>query len=144
MRLSAFSFLCAIILLVLSCGPPPYDLVSIEARYTGSALISNPSVGNEWSTEAEINDEPATIDTIVEIPAGEDVILKARATGYDDANDDTGLKIYSVDKSDLTTEWSEILLEVNVQEDAGRYVGNIATWEYTFDVRLAEEQPVDV
>lgn len=105
------------------------NLVSIE-------LIENNHVGNEWSHSCTVNKK--------NLDAGDSLDVETTSTGKitivckaeeDDKIPDIGSKTLTIPVNKLTTgEAKEYTVKVTVTENRGRYYGNTAVWEFTFEV----------
>lgn len=96
------------------------------------ALVSNNSVGDEWTTEATVDGDTILAGESIIVDLSSAVTLKASAT-EEDTYPDIGSKTQKINKRDLPADGSlTVVLEVTVTEDRGMYAGNTAMWRFTF------------
>ena len=144
---------CVICLLALLAGcsteqpqtPTEAEQTIPEGEYTvgiyeltfKTQLISNDSVGNDWSFTYTYNDQPIksgyTITQSLEVFAFQSIDIEIREN---DKIDDVGIGTMAVAICDGGSGKTQI----TVTETNGLYKGNTAVWEISCEVRLVDKK----
>lgn len=90
-------------------------------------------VGNEWNQVFYVNNKVIDINDTVSIAAGDKITVKGFIEEVDQYPDSAKKsKKHTVTMSDIQNGFS-IKLALTIKESNGRYAGNTATWNVTFD-----------
>ena len=116
---------------------PESGVIDMKVSYD-TELVSNNSVGNEWSFECKVNgkDLDKGEDCTMPINIKQPIKISSKVTEYDASYSDIGTKSDSHSSNDLPN--FDITHRVTVTEKNGRYTGNQAVWKirYHFERQL--------
>jgi|GEM_PF-2075243 len=102
-----------------------------------SYMAYNNSVGNDWSTEINVDGQSIKYsDYTVSLKKGQSITITAKAT-EDDSIPDVGRASITLTYDDLIKGKSYTEeLSVIVRENRGRYSGNTAEWVFEIDIKV--------
>ena len=130
-----FLLLCLAATLIYFCGCEKKDTHSVYELYISAHLISNDSVGNNWSIsytcDGEIIKSGKRFSASSDTPQNK--LINIRITEKDKISD-IGTGSIAIELNDNAKEKTVIA----VTEKGGRYQGNEALWEITCEVKLLE------
>ncbi|WP_411345727.1 hypothetical protein ACE3MZ_06955 [Paenibacillus sp. WLX1005] len=120
-------------LLFTATTPATAASSSYKVTLTKVKMISNDHVGNEWYTEAKVNNKVLYEGQSVTVKANSNGTVKLYAYAEEqDKIPDEGTKTKNVSLSSVSSSGSTVKLRVSVIENRGRYSGNEAVWEFTY------------
>ncbi|MED5015786.1 hypothetical protein P9847_00525 [Paenibacillus chibensis] len=96
-------------------------------------LIENNHVGNEWYTEASVNQKPIEVGESITLQNPKSIKLEAYAEEQDKVPD-IGTASKTIQISSLNQKTSTIELKVTVTENRGRYSGQKAYWKFVYQI----------
>ncbi|MGN7355939.1 hypothetical protein ACTHPF_01155 [Paenibacillus sp. SAF-054] len=102
-------------------------------KLVSAKLIENNHVGNQWYTEASVNQKQLMPGQSVTLSNSKVIKLEAYAEEQDKIPD-VGTASKSVQISSLKQNTNKIELKVTVTENRGRYSGNQAYWKFSYEI----------
>jgi hypothetical protein len=99
-----------------------------------ASLVRNDSVGNEWSWSVRVNGRTLSTGQFVALDRTETASIEISVTERDDGRSDYGSGRKTVRFADFNND-SEMVMQVTVRENGGRYTGNTASWSFRFGVQ---------
>lgn len=117
--------------------PTPTPVIDISLRVTlkTAQMLSNNSVGNDWSYTCWVNNEYIGKGDTIDLTAKSDSKITLNATAKEhDKFPDSGSNTLDIDIKDISTTEKIYKIEVTVKENRGRYSGNTAKWLFEFTV----------